>query len=49
MATILSPTNFYLSEVIPEVEYTRKIAMKISDIWAFDRRCNSNIDGEISI
>ena len=32
MAAILSPTNLFLSEVIPEVEYTRKIAMSISDI-----------------
>ena len=41
----------FLPEVIPEVEYTRTIAMSISDnkFWAFDRRCNSNIDGNISI
>ena len=35
MAAILSPTNFILPDVIPEVEYTRKIAMSISDILSF--------------
>ena len=35
MAAILSPTNFFLPEVIPEVEYTRKIAVGISDILSF--------------
>ena len=28
-------TNFFLSEVMPEVEYTRKIAISISDILSF--------------
>ena len=35
MAAILSPTNFFLPEIIPEVEYTRKIAMSISNILSF--------------
>ena len=33
MAAILSPTNLFVPEVIPEVEYARKIAMSISDIF----------------
>ena len=45
MAAILSSQQFFLAEVIPEVEYTRKIAMSISDILSF----SSNIDGDISI
>ena len=32
MAAILSLWQTFLLEVIPEVEYTRKIAMSISDI-----------------
>ena len=35
MVAILSPTNFFLPEIIPEFEYTRKIAMSISDILSF--------------
>ena len=35
MAAILSLRQFFLPEVIPEVEYTRKIAMRISDILSF--------------
>ena len=35
MAAILSPTFIFLPEVIPEVEYTRKITMSISDILNF--------------
>ena len=49
MAAILSSRQTFLLEVIAEVEYTRKTAMSISDIWALDGRCNSNIDGDISI
>ena len=41
--------KLFLPEVVSEVEYTRKIAISISDIWAFDRRCSLNIDGNISI
>ena len=36
-------------EVMPKVECTRKIAISISDIWAFDRCSSYNIDGDISI
>ena len=32
MAAILSSRQIFLLEVIPEVEYTRKIAMSIYDI-----------------
>ena len=35
MAAILSSRQTILREVIPEVEYTRKIAISISDIWNF--------------
>ena len=35
MAAILSSQQTFLLEVIPEVEYTRKIAMSISDILSF--------------
>ena len=35
MAIILSSRQTILPEVIPEVEYTRKIAMSISDILSF--------------
>ena len=35
MAAILSSQQTFLSEVIPEVEYTRKIAISISDILSF--------------
>ena len=35
MATILSSRQTFLLEVIPEVEYTRKIAISISDILNF--------------
>ena len=50
MAAILSSRQTFLLEIIPEVEYTREIAMGISNIlWAFDRRSSSNIDRDISI
>ena len=39
----------FLPEMMPEVEYTRKIAISISDILSFDRPSSSNIDGDISI
>ena len=35
MAAILSSRQNFLPEVIPEVEYTKKIAMTISDILSF--------------
>ena len=35
MAAILSPTNFFLPEGLQEVEYTRIIAISISDILNF--------------
>ena len=35
MAAILSLQQFFLPEIISEVEYTRKIAMSISDILSF--------------
>ena len=35
MAAILSSRQTFLPEVIPEVEYTRKIAISISDILNF--------------
>ena len=35
MAAILSSRQTFLPEIIPEVEYTRKIAMSISDILSF--------------
>ena len=35
MAAILSSRQIFLLEVIPEVEYTRKIAMSIYDILRF--------------
>ena len=35
MTTILRSRQTFLPEVIPEVEYTRKIAMSISDIPSF--------------
>ena len=35
MAAILSSRQTFLSEVIPEIEYTIKIAMSISDILSF--------------
>ena len=35
MAAILFLQQTFLLEVIPEVEYTRKIAMSISDILSF--------------
>ena len=35
MAAILSLRKTFLLEVIPEVEYTKKIAMSISDILSF--------------
>ena len=35
MAAILSLQQTFLLEVIPEIEYTRKIAMSISDIMSF--------------
>ena len=35
MAVILSSRQTFLSEVMPEVEYTRKIAISISDILSF--------------
>ena len=49
MAVILRSRQTFSPEVIPEVEYTRKIAISILYIWAFDRRSNSDIDGDISI
>ena len=49
MAAILSSQQTFLPEAIPEVEYTRNMAISISDIWAFDRRFSSIIDGDISI
>ena len=35
MAAILSSRQTFLPEIIPEVEYTRQIAMGISDILSF--------------
>ena len=35
MAAILSSQQTYLPEIIPEVEFTRKIALSISDILSF--------------
>ena len=35
MAAIVSSRQFFLLEVIPEIEYTRKIAISISDILSF--------------
>ena len=35
MAAILSLRQTFLPEVIPEVEYTRKIAISISNILSF--------------
>ena len=35
MAAILSSWQTFLPEVIPEFEYTRKIAIRISDIFSF--------------
>ena len=35
MAAILSSRQTFLPEVIPEVEYTGKIAISISDILSF--------------
>ena len=35
MADILSSRQTFLPEIIAEVEYTRKIAMNISDILSF--------------
>ena len=35
MAAILSSRKTFLPEIIPEVEYTKKIAMSISDILSF--------------
>ena len=35
MAAILSSRQTFLSAVIPEVEYTRKIAISISHILSF--------------
>ena len=35
MAAILSSRQTFLQEVIPEVEYTRMIAMSISHILSF--------------
>ena len=49
MAAILSSRQTFSPEVILEVEHARKIAISISDIWAFDRRSSSNIDGDMSI
>ena len=49
MVAILSSRQAFLPEVIPEVEYTRKIAVSIPTFWAFDPRSSWNIDGDISI
>ena len=35
MAAILSSQQTFLPEVIPEVEYAKKMAMTISDILSF--------------
>ena len=35
MAAILSSWQTFLPEIIQEVEYTRKLAMSISDILSF--------------
>ena len=35
MAAILSSPQTFLLEVIPEVEYTRKMTISISDILSF--------------
>ena len=35
MASILSSRQTFLPEVIPEIEYTKKIAISISDILSF--------------
>ena len=35
MAAILSSRQIFLPEVIPEVEYTKKMAFSISDIFSF--------------
>ena len=35
MAAILSSRQTFLPEIIPEVEYTKKIAMSISGILSF--------------
>ena len=35
MAAILSSRQNFLPEIIPEVEYTKKIAMNISNIFSF--------------
>ena len=35
MAAILSSRQTFSAEVIPEVEYTQKIAISISDILSF--------------
>ena len=35
MATMLSSRQTFLPEIIPEVEYARKIAMSITDILNF--------------
>ena len=35
MAAILSSRQTFLPEIIPEIEYTRQIAMSISDIWSY--------------
>ena len=45
----MSSRQTFSPEVMPEVECTRKIAISISDIWAFDRCSSYNIDGDISI
>ena len=35
MAAILSSCQTFLTEVIPDVDYTRKMAISISDILSF--------------
>ena len=35
MAAILSSQQTFLTEVLPEVEYTRKMAISFSDILSF--------------
>ena len=44
MTAILRSQQLFFIGIDMKIEYARKIAMSISDIWAFDRNSSLNID-----
>ena len=49
MAAILSPTNFFYRALYRKLNIPERLPWAFPTFWAFDRCCNSNIDGDISL